>query len=231
MKSLSQHKMTRRHVLAAAAAALPGVGLLGHVGLFGGSMAPGLAAPRSRAASPIPYVFFNATEASFIEAACERLIPADSLGPGARETGVPEYLDRHLADAWGRGERLYRLGQWQPGTPRERFQTSKPAELFRSALSAIHCDLSGHGTCFAELPAAAQDAYLAALEAGRPLPGIATAAFFDLLVNLITEGFFTQSEGARHRDRLPWPVRGFPGAYASDSSLGDLALPGNCPRR
>jgi gluconate 2-dehydrogenase gamma chain len=215
MKSPSTRIITRRQILTAAAAALPGLGLLG------GVIAPCMATPRSPAGSPKPYVFFTATEASFIEAACERLIPADSFGPGAREAGVPGYLDRHLADAWGRGERLYRPGQWQPGTPSERRQTSKPAELFRSALSAIHCDLSGRGTCFAELPAAAQDSYLASLEAGHPLPGVATAAFFDLLLLLTTEGFFTHSSGARHRDRLAWPVRGFPGAHASTSPFGD----------
>ena len=215
MKSLSMCIITRRQVLTAAAAALPGVGLLG------GVLSPCRAVPRSPAGGPKPYVFFNATEASFIEAACERLIPADSLGPGARETGVPGYLDRHLAAAWGRGERLYRLGQWQPGTPSASLHTSKPAELFRSALSAIHCDLSGQGTCFAELSAAAQDSYLASLEAGHPLPGVATAAFFDLLLLLTTEGFFTHSSGARHRDRLAWPVRSFPGAYASTSPFSD----------
>ena len=225
MKSLSMRIMTRRQVLAATAAALPGIGLLGVI-------SPCMATARSQAGSQHPYVFFNATEASFIEAACERLIPADSSGPGARETGVPRYLDRHLADAWGRGERLYRLGHWQPGTPSVRFHTPSPAALFRSALSAIHCDLSGRGPCFAELPTAAQDSYLAALEAGRPLPGVATAAFFDLLLLLTTEGFFTQSSGARHRDRLAWPVRGFPGAYASASPLplNDLAPLGDRAR-
>ena len=31
----------------------------------------------SRDAAPVVYLFFNASEAAFIEAACERLIPAD----------------------------------------------------------------------------------------------------------------------------------------------------------
>jgi gluconate 2-dehydrogenase gamma chain len=134
---------------------------------------------------------------------------------------VPRYLDRHLADAWGNGARLYRLGQWQPGTPSEKLQPAKPAELFRAALSAIHCDLSRRGTSFAELPTAAQDDYLASLEAGLPIPGVATAAFFDLLLLMTTEAFFaTNSAGASHRDRLAWPLRGFPGAYASASAFG-----------
>ena len=208
-------KMTSRQVLAATATAIPAVGLLTRA----------VAAPyperRSPAASLHPYSFFDATEANFIEAACERLIPANSSGPGARDTGVPRYLDRHLADAWGNGARLYRLGQWQPGTPSEKLQSAKPAELFRAALSAIHCDLSRRGTTFAELPTAAQDDYLASLEAGLPIPGVATAAFFDLLLLMTTEGFFaTNAAGASRRDRLAWPLRGFPGAYASASAFG-----------
>ena len=217
MKLPSMRIMTRRQVLAVTAAALPGVSLLT------GAVWPSKNAARSARDTRRSYVFFDATEASFIEAACERLIPADSSGPGAREAEVPRYLDRQLAGAWGSGQRLYRIGQWQPGTPSERLQAAKPAELFRSALSAIHCDLSGRGVCFAELPTAAQDAYLASLEAGVLLPGVATAAFFDLLLMMTAEGFFTHSSGARHRDRLAWPIRGFPGAFASASPLGDPA--------
>jgi gluconate 2-dehydrogenase gamma chain len=210
MKPPSMRKMTRRQLLAATATALPAVSLLTR------GVAPSSAAPRSAAASQHPYSFFDATEAKFIEAACERLIPTNSSGPGARDAGVAGYLDRHLADAWGNGARLYRLGQWQPGTPSEKLQPAKPADLFRAALSAIHCDLSGRGTSFAELPPAAQDDYLASLEAGLPIPGVATAVFFDLLLLMTTEGFFaTNSAGAIHRDRLTWPLRGFPGAYAS----------------
>jgi hypothetical protein len=37
------------------------------------------------------YVFFNAAEAAFIEAAVARLIPADEQWPGALEAGVANY--------------------------------------------------------------------------------------------------------------------------------------------
>jgi gluconate 2-dehydrogenase gamma chain len=229
MTPLSTRKMTRRQVLAVSAAAIPAASMLA------------AAALRSRAAirptevRQAAYRFFDATEANFIEAACERLIPADSAGPGAREARVPEYLDRQLAGAWGRGELLYRLGQWQPGSPSERRQPSRPAELFRAALSAIHQDLSARGASFAALPTAAQDAYLAGLEAGSVLPGVATAAFFDLLLLMTTEGFFELSFGGGRRDRLAWPLRAFPGAYASagafegrsrhQEAIGDIPQP------
>ncbi len=215
-------KMTRRELMATMATAIPAVGLLLRVvAPSDRTVAPSSALPHATGGGQHPYAFFDATEARFIEAACERLIPADSSGPGARDTGVPRYLDRHLADAWGNGARLYRLGQWQPGTPSETLQPSKPAALFRAALSAIHRDLSLRGTSFAELPTAAQDDYLASLEAGLPMPGVATKAFFDLLLLMTTEAFFaTNSAGASHRDRLAWPLRGFSGAYASASALG-----------
>ena len=56
------------------------------------------------------YVFFDSEEALFIEAGCDRLIPADESGPGALGAGVPNYLDKQLGGAWGAGERLYRSG-------------------------------------------------------------------------------------------------------------------------
>jgi gluconate 2-dehydrogenase gamma chain len=88
------------------------------------------------------YLFFNAQDADFIEAAVARLIPADESGPGAIEAGVPAYIDRQLAGAWGAGERLYRSGPWQAGKPGQGYQLPfTPAELFRNALRTIAADL------------------------------------------------------------------------------------------
>src|SRR5580698_4561886 len=65
-------------------------------------------APTIAESDATTYLFFNAAEALFVEAACERLIPADESGPGAQGTGVANYLDRQLGGAFGAGERLYR---------------------------------------------------------------------------------------------------------------------------
>ena len=77
----------------------------------------GTATPDTSVADRPTYLFFNAAEVLFIEAACERLIPADESGTGALGAGVPNYLDKQLGGAWGAGERLYRSGPWAPGTP------------------------------------------------------------------------------------------------------------------
>ena len=145
--------LTRRFMLKATGAM--GASLLS---LRGGSAAAaeqGLdaSAPRAaraaRNASPAIYLFLNLEEAAFIESAVERLIPADTQWPGALEAGVPNYIDKQLAGAWGAGERLYRGGPWRPGTPSQGYQLPfTPAELFRAALRAINRDLARAGTPF-----------------------------------------------------------------------------------
>ena len=95
---------------------------------------------------PPAYLFFNREEAAFIEAAVARLIPRDDKWGGALEAGVPNFLDKQLGGAWGAGERLYRSGPWQPGTPSQGYQLPfTPAELFRTALTAINRELADAG--------------------------------------------------------------------------------------
>jgi gluconate 2-dehydrogenase gamma chain len=162
------------------------------------------------------YLFFNAAEARFIEAACERLIPADESGPGALGAGVPNYLDKQLGGAWGAGERLYRSGPWASGTPSQGYQLPfTPAELFHTALRAINQDLEKRGEPFADLPAEAQDAYLKSLEAGgADLDGVPSAVFFDMLLKMTVEGFFSDPVYGGNRNMVAWRMIGFPGAYA-----------------
>jgi len=67
------------------------------------------------------------------------------------EAGVPGYIDKQLNGAWGAGERLYRSGPWQAGTPSQGYQLSlTPAELFRTAIAAINAELKDH-TPFAKM--------------------------------------------------------------------------------
>ena len=100
------------------------------------------------------YLFFNADEVLFIEAACERLIPADESGPGALGAGVPNYLDKQLGGAWGAGERLYRSGPWQPGTPSRAINCrSRRPNSFIRRFAPSFADLETHETPFHEMSA------------------------------------------------------------------------------
>jgi gluconate 2-dehydrogenase gamma chain len=169
-------------------------------------------------AGKIRYTFFNSAEAQFIESACERLIPADELGPGALEAGVPNYLDKQLGGSWGNGERLYRSGPWFAGSPSQGYQLPfTPAELFRTAIGAINRVLQSRGSPFGALSTDAQDEYLKALAKGGPdldLDGVPSEVFFDVLLKMTVEGFFSDPVYGGNRDMAAWRMIGFPGAFA-----------------
>jgi gluconate 2-dehydrogenase gamma chain len=167
------------------------------------------------------YLFFNNDEAGFIEAAVARLIPNDEHWGGALEAGVPNYLDKQLAGAWGAGERLYRGGPWQAGTPSQGYQLPfTPAELFRTALGAINKALAS--SPFAHMSAEQQDEYLKSLEAGgKDLGGVPSEVFFAHLWEGTVEGFFSDPVYGGNRDMVSWRMLGFPGAYASYYDLVD----------
>ncbi len=216
--------LTRRFMLKA-------TGAIGASMLSAGSSAaaPGLDASPSGAARaaanapPTTYVFLNREEAAFIESAVARLIPADTKWPGALEAGVPNYIDKQLAGAWGAGERLYRSGPWRPGTPTQGYQLPfTPAELFHTALAAIDKDLASAGTPFSRMNSAQQDAYLRGLETGaKDLGGVPSEVFFDHLWQCTVEGFFSDPVYGGNRDMTAWRMVGFPGAYASYYELVD----------
>src|ERR1041384_2213465 len=70
----------------------------------------------NKLASPDTFNFLSAPEIRFLEAAVERLIPTDELGPGARDAGVAVFIDRQLTSVWGVHGRNYRQGPWIEGT-------------------------------------------------------------------------------------------------------------------
>ena len=173
--------------------------------------------------APAAYLFFTANEAAFIEPAVDRLIPPDASGPGAREAGVPRYIDLQLAGAWGAGEKLYRSGPWQPGTPQQGYQLPyTPAELFRNALRGVAADLQAQGKTFTRMDGAAQDAYLTRLENGNfDLEGVPARVFFESLLAMTIEGYFSDPVYGGNPGMAAWAMIGFPGAYGNYYELVD----------
>jgi len=164
------------------------------------------------------YVFFNPDEAAFVEAAVERLIPSGEDGPGALDAGVAYFIDRQLAGAWGAGERLYRSGPWQSGTPSQGYQLPfTPAELFRTALAALGQQAAASGKApFQKMSATAQDDFLHALQTGHhDLGGVPSDVFFESLWGLTVEGFLGDPVYGGNRGMAGWKLIGFPGAYAN----------------
>ena len=83
-------------------------------------------AAQSHAHAPAParndntadaFRFFTAPEAAVVIALVDTLIPKDDVGPGGVEVGVPTFIDREMASAYGRGARMYLDGPFGEGTP------------------------------------------------------------------------------------------------------------------
>jgi gluconate 2-dehydrogenase gamma chain len=201
-----EHSRHRRRVLQAAGAGLAAAIPLRRIDVH--------AAPA--AAEPARYEFLSMEEARFVEAASARLIPVDELGPGALEAGVPRYIDRQLAGAYGAGERLYKAGPWRQGTPSQGYQLPHtPAELFRAAIRSIGERLAAKRG-FAALTPHEQDAFLDALQKGEiDLGAAGTTEFFEMLLALTMEGYLSDPAYGGNRGMAAWKMIGFPGAYAS----------------
>jgi gluconate 2-dehydrogenase gamma chain len=158
--------------------------------------------------------YLTAPEIRFLDAAVERLIPTDELGPGARDAGVTVYIDRQLFSAWGTHGRNYRSGPWLEGTPEQGFQSRfTPQEIYRIGIREIndHC-LATYEKPFDQLSGERQDAILTALENGQiELPSLPSKLFFDLLWRNTEEGFFADPMYGGNRDKVGWKLIGFPG--------------------
>ena len=159
------------------------------------------------------YRFFDAWEAKFIEASVDRLIPPDPVWAGAKEAGVPLYLDRQLAGDFGKGARMYRAGPWKNGTPHQGYQLRfTPAELYKLSLERIRALAED----FPTRQPAAQDLFLTELEEGRhDLSGVSSAIFFETLLANTIEGFFADPVYGGNRGKVGWRMIGFPGAHAA----------------
>jgi gluconate 2-dehydrogenase gamma chain len=159
--------------------------------------------------------YLTETERRFIDAAIARLIPADDLGPGAKEAGVADFIDGQLAGSYGRAERWYMQPPFKEGTEQQGFQSKLgPAGIYRAAIAAIdeHCRKSLDDRRFAELEQAEQDELLAGLEAGKvDLGEVDGEAFFKMLRDNTVEGFFSDPMYGGNQDFAGWRLIGFPG--------------------
>ena len=97
---------------------------------------------RRRAGRRPGYAFLNLEEAAFVEALVDHMVPADELSPKGTDIGINIYIDRALAGAWGKGDRLYMQGPWKLGVPSQGYQLPlTPAQLYRAGIEATnaHC--------------------------------------------------------------------------------------------
>ena len=162
-----------------------------------------------------PWLFFDAGEASAVEALVDRLIPPDPDTPGGKDAGCAVYIDRQLAGPYGRNAGLYVSPPFIKGTKEQGPQDEDgPAERYRKALAALdqYCKTQ-KGEAFASLSDATKTQSLAISRDGAAkLDGVDGEAFFALLLKNTQEGFFADPIYGGNRDMCAWRMIGFPGA-------------------
>jgi gluconate 2-dehydrogenase gamma chain len=89
--------------------------------------------------------------------------------------------------------------------------------LFRTALRGVREDLERNGgTPFEKLPGPQQDAYLTVLQTQqKDLAGVPSRVFFESLLSMTVEGYFSDPVYGGNKDMAAWAMIGFPGAYGA----------------
>ena len=193
------------------------------------ALAPDMAAAQTAAAAPAPqhtteaagYVHLRPTEQAFVEALADHMIPKDELTGSGTEIGIATYIDRALAGSWGKGDRLYKEGPWQRGTPNQGYQLPlTPAALYRAGIegSNAYCRKT-FGKDFDRCTAEQKEAFLKDLAAGKitldgGLPG---RAFFAVFYENVMEGLFADPIYGGNKDKAGWKMIGFPGVMANNA--------------
>ncbi len=167
---------------------------------------------------PPPPLTLTATEFAFVSAAADALIPADELSPSGSACGVPTFIDRQLAGAYGSGARLYRDGPFAKAKPEFGYQLPlNPREFFRAGIAAANAwTRETYGKDFDRLQPADRDAALKAMEEGKAqFAGFSSRAFFNALLTISLEGFFADPVYGGNRDMASWKMVGYPGLPAT----------------
>jgi gluconate 2-dehydrogenase gamma chain len=224
---MAHEPIPRRHFLAGAGAA--GTAVAG--ALAGGLAAPATAeaadtpkAPAAPAAAPEAWLTFTAAEAAFVVAAVDTLIPADELSPSGSDCGVAIYIDRQLASAWGGGAKMYRNGPFQKGKPEQGYQLAlTPRDYLITGIAAANAwTRKTYGKDFDRLAPAERVAALKTMEDGKAeFQNFNGRGFFERLLAMTMEGFFSDPIYGGNRDKVAWKMLGFPGLPATYAGLVD----------
>jgi len=172
-------------------------------------------------AGPVPsvgYEFLSLDEAAFVETLVDHMIPADELSPKGTDIGINIYIDRALAGAWGKGDRLYMQGPWKAGAPSQGYQLPlTPAQLYRAGIESMnaHCR-KAYGATFDRLNEQQREQVLLNLSQNKIKfdSGLPARPFWTVLYQTVMEGMFSDPIYGGNRDKAGWKMIGFPGAIA-----------------
>jgi gluconate 2-dehydrogenase gamma chain len=208
---------------------IPRRGFLAGVGAAGASVAAltgALPATSAEAAPTAPadnaavetWLVLTAEEVAFFSATSDTMIPKDELSPSGSECGVPSFIDRQLASAFGAGARMYRAGPYHQGTPEQGYQLPlTPRDFFAAGVEATNVwSRKTYGKTFDRLAPEQRIATLKEMEQGKAqFENFDSRLFFQRLLAITMEGFFSDPIYGGNRGKASWRMLGFPGLPAT----------------
>jgi gluconate 2-dehydrogenase gamma chain len=210
----------RRSFLKGAGAALALGGASAKPTLGVAQPAPAVALPPATASATMApgYQSLGLEESATTEALVDHMWPADQLSVSGTELGIATYIDRQLAGAFGRGDRLYAQGPFRKGKAQHGYQLPlTPEAWYKAGIAALnaHCGRV-HGKAFDRLAAAERESTLQAVSAGTAnAPAFDLSAWFNgLLYPLFTQGAFADPIYGGNREKAAWKMIGYPGLPA-----------------
>jgi gluconate 2-dehydrogenase gamma chain len=174
--------------------------------------------PAAAPAEPDPLLTLSATEAAFLSAAADTMIPADELSPSGTDCGVVTYIDRQLAGAYGAGAKTYRNGPFRRGKLEQGYQLAlTPRQYFATGIAAANeWARKTYNKEFDRLAPTDRAAALSAMEHGTAqFENFSAHAFFVRLHAMVMEGFFSDPMYGGNRNKVSWEMLGFPGLPAT----------------
>jgi len=212
---MADNNVPRRSFLkgAGAAGTLAATALTGALPRTAEAQAAPAAAPH-----PEPMLTLTATEAAFLGAAYDTIVPADALSPSGTDCGLVTYIDRQLAGAWGGGARMYRSGPFISSKPEYGDQLPlSPREYFAAGIKATNAwATKTYGKEFDRLSPADRAKALTAMEQGQAqFEGFDAKLFFEAVLQSAMEGFFADPIYGGNRNKVAWKMVGYPGLPAT----------------
>ena len=213
---MAEDSIPRRNFLKGASAAGAGVATL----TTGFQTVPAQAAATAQAGSvPVEaWLVLTAEEAAFFSASADTMIPADELSPSGTDCGVPVFIDRQLAGAWGAGAKMYRAGPFHQGLPEQGYQLAlTPRDFFAAGVQATNAwSRKTYGEEFDRLTQAQRAEALKTMQDGKAeFDGFDLKVFFQRLLAITMEGFFSDPLYGGNRNKASWRMLGFPGLPAT----------------
>ena len=214
---MAEDSIPRRKFLKGVSAAGTGVAAL-TAGLQTPPAEAADAATAQAVSAPQAWLILTAEEVAFYSASADTMIPADELSPSGTDCGIPVFIDRQLASAWGAGAKMYRAGPFHQGLPEQGYQLAlTPREFFAAGVQAANAwSRKSYGKEFDRLTQAQRSEALNAMEAGKAeFEGFDLKSFVQRLVAITMEGFFSDPMYGGNRNKASWRMLGFPGLPAT----------------